>query len=80
MAGTSRGVEQAGKVADRLCKQGQLQPPRRQAGRQAAVQPLLHRVRNYTAVTHGEHQPQVAQPPSPRPLLKLSAALWEEGY
>lgn len=30
MAGTSRGVEQAGMVAEGLCKQGQLQAPCRQ--------------------------------------------------
>lgn len=40
MADTSRGVEQVGKVADGLCKQGQLQPP----CRQAALQPLLRHV------------------------------------
>lgn len=63
-------------MADGLCKQGQLQSP---CG-QAAVQTLLHRVTRNISNAPGEHQSQVAQPPSPLFSVKpLPAALLDIG-
>lgn len=57
-------------MADGLSKQGQLQLP---CG-QAAVQPLLHHVTRNISNAPGEHQPQVAQAPSPLVNLCLLLA------
>lgn len=77
MADTSRGVEQVGKVADGLCKQGQLQPPCRQAatlqaGSSAATPPPRS---NYAAVTH-QRAPAPGGPVTiSSPLVKLCLLL-----